>query len=74
MKKGKEKKEENYIKKGEKGLKNASFWAINSKSFVGMIRMHNIYPYSIKAKIYFFYTVQFPEKKNYKQKKAIIVF
>ena len=28
MKKGKEKKEENYI---EKGLKNASFWAINSK-------------------------------------------
>ena len=28
MKKGKEKKEENYIKKGEK---NASFWAINSK-------------------------------------------
>ena len=31
MKKGKEKKEENYIKKGEKGLKNASFWAINSK-------------------------------------------
>ena len=31
MKKGKEKKEENYIKKGGKGLKNASFWAINSK-------------------------------------------
>ena len=33
MKKGKEKrkKTENYIKKGEKGLKNASFWAINSK-------------------------------------------
>ena len=30
MKKGKEKKEENYIQKGEKGLKNASFWAINS--------------------------------------------
>ena len=28
MKKGKEK-EENYIKKGEKGLKNASFWARN---------------------------------------------
>jgi len=26
MKKGKEQKEENYIKKGEKGLKNASFW------------------------------------------------
>ena len=25
------KKEENYIKKGEKALKNASFWAINSK-------------------------------------------
>ena len=51
------KKEENYIKKGEKGLKNASFWAINSKNlFVEekiesqksgggeMIRMHNIYP------------------------------
>ena len=33
MKKGKEKKEENYIKKGGKGLKNASFWAINL--FVG---------------------------------------
>ena len=31
MKKVKEKKEENYIKKGGKGLKNASFWAINSK-------------------------------------------
>ena len=56
MKKGKEKKEENYIKKGGKGLKNASFWAINSKNlFDGekngilrgggeMIRMHNIYP------------------------------
>jgi len=27
MKKGKEKKEGNYIKKGGKGLKNASFWA-----------------------------------------------
>ena len=25
------KREENYIKKGRKGLKNASFWAINSK-------------------------------------------
>ena len=32
MKKG-EKKKENYIKKGEKGLKNVSFWAINL--FVG---------------------------------------
>ena len=31
MKKGKEKKEENYIKKGGKGLKNASFRAIISK-------------------------------------------
>ena len=30
--KKKEKKEENYIKKGRKGLKNASFWAINSKN------------------------------------------
>ena len=29
MKRGK-KKEENYINKGGKGLKNASFWAINS--------------------------------------------
>ena len=28
----KEKKEENYIKKGGNGLKNASFWAINSKN------------------------------------------
>ena len=27
------KKEENYIKKGGKGLKNASFWVINSKIF-----------------------------------------
>ena len=35
MKKGKEKKEENYIRKGEKGLKKASFWAINSKNFAG---------------------------------------
>ena len=33
------KKEENYIKKGGKGLKNASYWAIDSKK-----RMHNIYP------------------------------
>ena len=31
MTKGKEKKEENYNKKGGKGLKNASFWAIHSK-------------------------------------------
>ena len=29
--KGERKKEENYIKKGEKGFKNASFWDINSK-------------------------------------------
>ena len=29
--KGKRKKEENYIKRGEQGLQNASFWAINSK-------------------------------------------
>ena len=28
------KKEENYIKKGEKGLKNASFLAINSKKIM----------------------------------------
>ena len=28
---GERKKEETYIRKGEKGLKNASFWAINSK-------------------------------------------
>ena len=26
---------ENYIKKGEKGLKNAFFWAINSKKIAG---------------------------------------
>ena len=26
---------ENYIKKGGKGLKNASFWVINSKNFRG---------------------------------------
>ena len=31
--KGERKKEENYIKKGEKGLKSASFWVINSKKF-----------------------------------------
>ena len=58
MKKGK-KKEENYIKKWEKGLKNASFWAINSPAANlffgernltskegdgGIIRIHNIYP------------------------------
>ena len=30
--KGERKKEENYIKKGEKGLKYASFWAIDSKN------------------------------------------
>ena len=37
MKKGKEKrkKRENYIKNGEKGLKNASFGVINSKHFRG---------------------------------------
>jgi len=29
------KKEENYIKKWGKGLKNASLWAINSKIFKG---------------------------------------
>ena len=28
---GERKKEENYINKEEEGLKNASFWAINSK-------------------------------------------
>ena len=33
--KGERKKEGNYIKKGEKGLKNAPFWAINSKKFAG---------------------------------------
>ena len=33
--KGKIKTEENYIKNGEKGLKNASFWVINSKYFRG---------------------------------------
>ena len=44
------------LKKGGKGLKNASFWAINSKNFAGekknlkrgggeMIKMHNIYPW-----------------------------
>ena len=52
------KKEENYIKKREKGLKNASFSIMNSKMFVtifagkkfngrgvgGIIKMHNIYP------------------------------
>ena len=31
--KGERRKEENYIKKGEKGHRNASFWAINSKKF-----------------------------------------
>ena len=36
--KNQEKKEENYTKKGGKGLKNASFWAINSKKN----SMHNI--------------------------------
>ena len=30
-KKGKEKRRKITLKKGEKGLKNASFWAINSK-------------------------------------------
>ena len=30
---GERKKEENYIEKEEEGLKNASFWAINSKNF-----------------------------------------
>ena len=31
--KGERKKEENYIKKGERGLKNASPWAIISNKF-----------------------------------------
>ena len=30
MRRRKEKTEENYMKNGEKGLKNASFWVINS--------------------------------------------
>ena len=30
------KKEENYIKKWERGIKNASFWAIISKNFAGV--------------------------------------
>ena len=34
MKKGKEKKKEDYIKKGGKGLKNASFWAIKNFAVV----------------------------------------
>ena len=57
--KGERKKEENYIKKGEKGFKNASFWLrlarrklicrgkkLNLKRGEGggLIRMHNIYP------------------------------
>ena len=29
------KREENYMKKAEKGLKNVSFWVINSKHFCG---------------------------------------
>ena len=33
MKKGKEKRRKITFKKGEKGLQNASFWAINSKYF-----------------------------------------
>ena len=60
-KKGERKREENYMKKGEKGLKNASFWVINSKNFRklvhrgkkmiskggggGMIELDNIYPW-----------------------------
>ena len=56
MKKGKEKRRKITLK-GEKGLKNASFWAINSPClFIGgknesqkkgggeIIKMHNIYP------------------------------
>ena len=31
MKKGERKREENLIKNGEEGLKNASFWVINSR-------------------------------------------
>ena len=34
--KGERKKEENYIKNGGKGLKNASFWAINSKKNISL--------------------------------------
>ena len=34
--KGERKKEENYIKKLERGLKNASFWAIISKKIAGV--------------------------------------
>ena len=36
--KGERKKEENDMKKGEKGLKNAYFWAINSKKIAGVFR------------------------------------
>ena len=56
MKKGKEKRRTITSKKGRKGLKNASFWTINSqklnreKKLISkeggeeMIKMHNIYP------------------------------
>ena len=40
MKKGNENRRKITLKKGGKGFKNASFWAINSK----IIKMHNIYP------------------------------
>ena len=37
------KKKENHIKKGGKGLKNASFWAINSKKFRALPRPPQTY-------------------------------
>ena len=50
MKKGKEKRR-SYIKKGEKGLKNASFWAIKSKKKLLARELH-LYVHDREGKIY----------------------
>ena len=47
MKRGK-KKEENYIERGEKVLKNAFFWAINSKNW---LRLPQTYLSGIKINL-----------------------
>ena len=51
MKKGKEKKEENYIKKGGRGLKNASFRAIISKKIRGGVFRPPLQTYLLGKKI-----------------------
>ena len=68
MKKRERKKEENYFKKGVKGLKNASFWAINSKKNFPYIRYKNTMARKIEnhRRQYFRFTAMEMESVNEK--------